>query len=317
MAITLKVADNTTADFKLSETNEAVLLEANNSGAILTAEESESVSMSVESAEVTLEAETYISGLSPYSGVYVWTPTTETQTIPIKNKTAYDDIMINPIPSMWLPPSAELVASAEETINLSSDTSYDSWTPTTTNTSIKSAGSARAACNYKITTDYQDTALIGLCLINTSIAYPSGTTYAKGYSLKKAVCGICHYAPIKVQDYTTTDYFGAVATITMGLQSYYSSASAISIYHAASYGIGPTGVSWGTSSNTSTSARTVGFTRPAIYARCHSSYFSTTAAAAVDSANTNITFTYKIYTIDKEESPIYKAFDASSGLFFT
>lgn len=228
-------------------------------------------------------------------------------------KTAVDGI--TPVTSgMWLPPSATLVSSATETLNLSTDTSYNSWTPTTTNTSIKDAGSARAACNYRITTDYQDTALIGLCLINTSIAYP---TYAKGYSLKKAVCGICHYAPIKVQDYTATDYFGAVATSTMGLQSYYSSASAVSIYHASSYSIGPTGVSWGTSSNTSTSSRTVGFTRPTIYARCNSSYFTTTAAAAVDSANTNITFTYKIYTIDKTESPLYRAFDASSGLFFT
>lgn len=231
-------------------------------------------------------------------------------------KTAVDGI--TPVTSgMWLPPSATLVSSATETLNLSADTSYDSWTPTTTNTSIKSAGSARAACNYKITTDYEDTALIGLCLMNMVIAYPEGTTYAKGYSLKKTVCGICHYAPIRVQDYTTTDYFGAVVASTMGLQSYYSSASAVSIYHSASYGLGPTGVTWNASSNTSTSARTVGFTRPAIYARCHSTYFSTTAAAAVDSANTNITFTYKIYKIDKTESPLYRAFDTANGIFFT
>lgn len=104
MAITLRVSDNTTADFKLSETNEAVLLEANNSGVILTAEESESVSMSVESDSITLEAEAciYVGGSGdPYSGQYEWTPTQETQTIPISGKTAARNITINPIPSNY------------------------------------------------------------------------------------------------------------------------------------------------------------------------------------------------------------------------
>lgn len=231
-------------------------------------------------------------------------------------KTAVDGI--TPVTSgMWLPPSATLVSSATETLNLSTDTSYDSWTPTTTNTSIKDAGSARAACNYRITDDYQDTALIGLCMANTVIAYPEGTSFASGYALTKTVCGICHYAPIKVQDYTDSDYYGMVSTSTAGFQSYYSSSSAISVYQSASYGIGWTGVSWGTSSNISTSARTVGFTRGAIYARCRSTNFSTTSASAIDSANTNIIFKYQIYKIDKTESPLYRAFDASSGLFFS
>lgn len=103
MAITLKVSDHTAVNFT-TETNEAVFLEANNSGVTLTAEESESVSMSVESAEVTLEAESciYIGGSgAPYSGQYEWTPTTETQTIPIIGKTATRNITINPIPNNY------------------------------------------------------------------------------------------------------------------------------------------------------------------------------------------------------------------------
>lgn len=77
MAITLKVSDNTTADFKLSETNETVLLEANNSGVTLIIEEAESALMSVESAEAVLEAEAciYVGGTgTPYSGPYEVTP---------------------------------------------------------------------------------------------------------------------------------------------------------------------------------------------------------------------------------------------------
>lgn len=214
----------------------------------------------------------------------------------------------------FLPPSATLVASANETINLSSDTSYDSWTPTTTNTSILAAGTARAACSYKITTDYADTALIGLCLMHTVVAYTGSV--AKGYEIDKSIMGVCHYSPSAVPDYGTSHY-GKVITSAAYSQTYYSSASATSVYAGSAYGIGSTGCTWSTSSTTSTSARTVGFTRPAIYARCHTTYFTTTAAAAVDSANTNIYYKYMIYKIDKAESPLYKAFDAINGTFFT
>lgn len=220
------------------------------------------------------------------------------------------------LPSLWLPPSAELVASASETINLSADTSYDSWTPTTTNTSILAAGSARAACNYKITTDYQDTALIGFCMMRTELVYPEGTTFAKGYSLTKDISAVCHYAPMKMSNYNN-DYYGRAITGVGYHQSYYSSSSAISVYTGSAYSVGATTCTWSTSSATSTSARTVGFTRPIIYARCHSTYFSTTAAAAVDSANSNIYCYYRIYKIDKTESPLYAVFDENNGLFYT
>lgn len=216
------------------------------------------------------------------------------------------------LPSLYLPPSAELVASAEETLNLSADTSFDSWTPSTTQASIKAAGSARAACSYKITTDYQDTALMGFCSMQTKYAYPDGTTYAKGYQLRKSMFGISYYAPTKL-DGNTSDYYGRVFSGVGFNQEYHSSATAVTMYTGSAYGIGCTGTAWGTSSATSTSARTVGFARPVIYARCHSTYFSTTAAAAVDSANTNIVFKYRIYKMDKTENPLYTLFDGNNG----
>lgn len=216
----------------------------------------------------------------------------------------------------WLPSTAELVASATETINLSADTSYDSWTPSTSNTSILAAGSARAACSYKITTDYQDTALIGICLMQTDFAYPSGTTFAKGYQISKSIFAVCHYAPMKLPDYSN-NYYGRVMTGVIYNQAYYASASSIGLYTGSAYGVGATTCTWSTSSATSTSARTVGFTRPIIYARCHSTYFSTAAAAAVDSANSNITCKYRIYKIDKTESPLYAMFDSNNGDLYT
>lgn len=216
---------------------------------------------------------------------------------------------------MYLPPSAELVASASETINISADTSYDSWTPSTTNTSILEAGTARAACKYKITTDYQDTALIGICLMHTTYAYQSGLTIARGVQLHKTIFAFCEYAPMKLSEYND-DYYGRTATGVFYNQTYYSSATAKAINTGSAYGISPTTCTWSTSSATSTSARTVGFTRPIIYARCHSTYFSTAAAAALDSANTNMQCEYSIYKIDKTESKIYGLFDETNGHIF-
>lgn len=216
---------------------------------------------------------------------------------------------------IWLPPSAELVASAKDTLNLSADTSYDSWTPTTTNSIILTVGTTSAACSYKITTDYQDTALIGFCLMRTVLAYPEGTTFAKGYELKKNIMSIAHYAPFKDETYSNS-YYGRVMNLSAGSQQYYSSASTTTIYASTSYGVGATSATLSTSSTTSTSARTVGWTRPAINARCHSTYFSTTAANAVDSANSNIYFDFRIYKIDKTESLIYSLFDETNGLFY-
>lgn len=216
---------------------------------------------------------------------------------------------------LWLPPSAELVASAEETINLSADTSYDSWTPTTTNTSILEAGTARGACSYTITTDYQDTALIGFCLMQTVLTYPEGTTFAKGYSLKKNAMAVCHYAPFKDECYSN-NYYGRTSAAVLFSHKYYSSASATGLYTGSAYSVGSTTCSWSTNSTTSESKRIVGFTRPIIYARCHTTYFSTTAAAAVDSANSNIYCSYFIYKINKTESPLYSMFDETNGLFY-
>ncbi len=216
---------------------------------------------------------------------------------------------------LYLPPSATLVASATETINLSADTSYDSWTPTTTNTSILAVGTTRGACSYTITTDYADTALIGFCLQRTVLAYPDGTTYAKGYSLRKNIMSTCYYAPFK-DECQSNEYYGRCAIMASYSHQYYSSASATALYTGSSYSVGATTCTWSVSSATSTSKRVVGFTRPIIYARCHVTYFSTAAAAAVDSANSNIYNHYLIYAIDKTECPLYRMFDENNGVFF-
>lgn len=55
----------------------------------------------IESATLEAEASTYIDTTTLYEGSYEWTPTQQTQTIPIADKKAITDITINPIPSNY------------------------------------------------------------------------------------------------------------------------------------------------------------------------------------------------------------------------
>lgn len=63
------------------------------------------IDMSVDSTEQTLDAvidvQVGIVGADTYDGEYEWTPSQETQTIPISNKRALQDIIINPIPNNY------------------------------------------------------------------------------------------------------------------------------------------------------------------------------------------------------------------------
>ena len=58
-----------------------------------------------EGEEVVFESNSYIpiheGGVTPYSGDYVFTPTQYQQTVPVKDKLARANIVINPIPSNY------------------------------------------------------------------------------------------------------------------------------------------------------------------------------------------------------------------------
>lgn len=215
----------------------------------------------------------------------------------------------------WMPPSAELVGSNNAILNVANDTSFSSWTPSSANTVIKAAGTARAALNYQFNANnYNTKALIGANLYITDYVYQAGTTMAKGYSLNKMIYGISLYSPMKIPLYDNADW-GCAGSWIIGRSTYHTNATTKSIYNSTAYGIGPTTSTISLSSSTS-KTRTVGYTQPAIYGRCNGNYFSTAAAAAIDGANTNIYCYYRLWLIDKEESQVYRLFDATNGLLF-
>lgn len=253
-----------------------------------------------------------------YKGNTLTTVNNETKTLNTSGKWLEDNITLVDVTSGggggWLPSSAVLVASADETINLSADTSWDSWTPTTTSTTILAAGTTRGACSYNVASEYATKALIGFCLMYTDLKYV-GNTYAKGYLLNKVITSISYYAPMEQPGYNSL-YYGKIKDASSCCQSYYSSDTSVKVYAGFTYGVGCTSTNWSISNATSTTSRIVGYTRQKVYAQCNTSYFTTAAAAAVDSANSNIYCKYRIYTVDKTESPFYAMFDASNGLLF-
>ena len=215
--------------------------------------------------------------------------------------------------AIYLPPSAELVASASNTINLSTGTDWDSWTPSTSNHVLLAAGAARAECNYTISgsTDCQNISAIGVAAYVTHYDYGTATM-AKGYQASRIVYCIAYYAPVSVPEYSDNNY-GMYGVLPTSRQIYYTSATAKSTYANSSYGIGPSAATWAVSSATSDSSRAIGFTRPAMNARCNATYFSTTAAGKIVSADSYIQCEYRIWTMPKDENPLYALFDYTNG----
>lgn len=214
----------------------------------------------------------------------------------------------------YLPPSAELVAEHEETINLSADTDWDSWTPSTTAHTLLAAGTTRGSGSYTIgASAYQNKAVIGVAHAYTDVVFKDGTSMAKAFATGRQVICISNYAPIKLIDYSN-EYYGVPQTAVNYRNLYWTSASATAVYTTSTYGIGLSGsVTLSVSSNTGTS-RTVGYTRPTLTARCSSTYFSTACAAAIDSEKTNTYIKTRIWLIDKEDSIMYQMFDANNGI---
>lgn len=214
----------------------------------------------------------------------------------------------------FLPPSAELVAEHEETINLSADTNWDAWTPSTSAKTLLAAGTTRGAGSYTIrANDYQDKAVIGFAMAYTDVVFQEETVMAKAYGLGRAAYSVGMYAPMKIYDYATP-YYGMTMTGTALRMIYYTSATATTVYTAATYGLGLSGGLALSASSTTATSRVIGFTRPTLTARCRSTEFSTTCAKHIDSVKTNTYIKTQLYLIDKEDSMLYKLFDANNGL---
>ena len=178
------------------------------------------------------------------------------------------------------------------------NTSYPAWTPSTTTTTILSAGTdpvIEIAHNYSAGYDY-----FLLCKVDVSVAYLSGATMLSAPTRFILVSGTEFFAYPKTYAAFVNHSVDSATIATPASRYYlaYYNASGVFKFDQILYGTAyvNSGASISTSSG-STSA-TYKIKLPAIYARCSPTYFDTARAAEVDVNNTTIKFDYSVYRID-------------------
>ena len=202
----------------------------------------------------------------------------------------------------WLGSGAEKVATAiNRAINLKNDTGYDSWSASTTATTLIAASTNP---DYTLSADFNS---YDYCFVTRGFiepVYVSGTpaTY-RTHRVAQYYVTMCYGYPsnsaiAQVQADETGNSSNATTSTNLYIQYYYNNAGKLTARSATQCGplymsTYPT-ISSGTLSNGSAS---VTYKLPAFYAKCDNSRFTTTRKGQVDSANTNYYLTLDIYRV--------------------
>ena len=179
------------------------------------------------------------------------------------------------------------------TLNLKNDTSFDSWTASTTAGDIKAASSS---ADFTLTVDYNNVYFV-VTHCYCEYAYLSGVTLKNIPKRYSQYYVSTHYPyPADYTNFiggTNNNVSSSTNTVTRNALLYYGNTT------------GAFGTTASTSTNygvymsnypsTSSSGTTVNFTFPAIRARCNTTSFATTNKAYIDSANTNFIITSDVY----------------------
>lgn len=217
----------------------------------------------------------------------------------------------------WFSPSAELVQRLYTgTFNLSADTDFDSWTPSTTASVILPES---AVDDFTYTTSLTDYDIAFVFNTMVDVKYLPGATMTAavikfGASLRYLVFG----------NLATTD-------LTAGVPSSYTTYSlgdlkGTSYYNGSGALVGRMSLQYGAAYFTSNRAPTNSFSsglytatwkRPSFSARCSSSYFSTARKAEVDSANSSIVMTVDLVRSPRGDSPWSRVQNDFRAMFFS
>lgn len=196
----------------------------------------------------------------------------------------------------WLGQGAEKVSTVvNRTINLKNDTSYDSWTASTT------AGTILAASTHTQSIDAQNYDYYFVAKGYVEPVYLSGTPMT--YTTKR----VCQYMALYVFGYPSNTSATGIQNQTMQscsftttsttgfVQFYYNNVGNEAARSATQ--CGPIYMSNVLSLSASVSSVTL--TIPAFYAKCDSSRFTTDRKEQVDSANTNYYLTIDMYRVPR------------------
>ena len=199
----------------------------------------------------------------------------------------------------WLGSGAEKVGTIiSRTINLQDDTGYDSWTASTTATTLIAADTDPY---YSTTLDMSS---YDYCVVTKGFIEP---VYLSGTPMTYTTKRVCQYHVWYTYGYPDANTIASVQTETAGatttntsstslyIQYYYNGSGAVDSRSATQ--CGPLYmVSYPTFSITASSGSFT-YKFPAFNAKCDGSRFTTTRKGQVDSANTNYVVTVDLYRV--------------------
>lgn len=192
--------------------------------------------------------------------------------------------------------NARLIGSYEYTLNLASDTSYSSITPSTSNKTIFAA--AQTAYRQTQTginlTGYDCIAILDVVIPHVYTSLPTVV------NTDIVVLKSSYHIGQRIDSTATTPNYNVVLTAgTTGVNRYRNAANTtMSTAATAAYGIGASTVAptFGTTSPITTN---IYLPNPAIVVRTSSTYMASGAWAKIDAANTNIHIRWQVFQIDK------------------
>ena len=247
-----------------------------------------------------------------------YTPTESIQTETISPSTGYDGlssvgITVNAIPSTYGKKYEWVKQLYTTSINLSTGTSYDTWTASTT------AGSILATTSLSSNTFVADMANYEYLLwwkMWIQLAYNSGATLKAMpiWEGMDAIQSVFRRPSSLTEIASSTKGGNACATQTTApLLKYYDTNGAVKYTWSNSNGIYGT-VQAATFSSSTSLTPTVTPKRPIIYAKCSSSYFATGRKTQVDSANCTFYITCDLY---RQPTDVYGQTKAYEGIVST
>lgn len=194
----------------------------------------------------------------------------------------------------WMGETPEFVSTLG-TVNWTLDnTTYSSWTPTTDKaTTIKATTNLTTFSAAMTTYDY-----VILWEVEIKPAYLTGATditrpIRNGYYIASWIYKRpSNYANLNAGTYNSN----AVESWLIGFEDYYNASGVRAIAYAPSYGIYSAATAPTFSSSTSNTP-TVTVKTPTVAARCSTTYFSTGNAGYIDTTNSTIKMTAKLYRL--------------------
>lgn len=193
----------------------------------------------------------------------------------------------------WLGSDIKYVGKLYEWNDTLNNTTYSSWTPSTTAGSILNAQSDVAS--FTIPDRTLETYYV-LTRWDMNFAYNSGTTMTSA-PIRYTFIGLSYYYNYPTSSQYISGEYGSYSNVHFmsNYAAYYYNSSGTLTTSGNAYA--PAYSTSGTSWSTSTSGNTVTVTlnKPAISARCSASYFSTDRAADVDTTNSTLKYRLDLF----------------------